>query len=335
MVSRNNTKDRTTERVQTIGSLMAMVKAYPRDLAVLTVSVVLAGLAIVALPAGTTPRMLLAAPLVLLWPGYALVSLLFPKATRATFQGLSDGLFKTALAFGTSLAVVPLTIVAVGAIVPLTVANILGSLLVLTLAITQVAAVRQIRYRSYDRGQTTTRQVESWVSARFAGRSGSAKLSVVLLTGALIVAMGTVGMALAHPPAGNDFTNFYLATEDDEGSLQTAGYPSNLTRGEPVPLVAVVANEEGVTQTYHLVVQLQQVEDGAVVRRTELARFANVTRVGEQWRNRHTIRPEWAGENLRLSYLLYSGSVPERPTRTNAYRHLHLWVDVENATDGA
>jgi len=34
------------------------------------------------------------------------------------------------------------------------------------------------------------------------------------------------------------------------------------------------------------------------------------------------------GENLRVQYLLYRGDPPAEPTQENAYRSLHLWVDV-------
>jgi hypothetical protein len=34
------------------------------------------------------------------------------------------------------------------------------------------------------------------------------------------------------------------------------------------------------------------------------------------------------GERLRLTYLLYRGAPPQTPTTDNAYRELHLWVNV-------
>jgi uncharacterized membrane protein len=37
---------------------------------------------------------------------------------------------------------------------------------------------------------------------------------------------------------------------------------------------------------------------------------------------------------LRLAYLLYKGEAPPEPTVENAYREVHLWVNVTEAPDG-
>lgn len=34
------------------------------------------------------------------------------------------------------------------------------------------------------------------------------------------------------------------------------------------------------------------------------------------------------GDELRLQYLLYRGSPPATSTQSNAYREVHLWVNV-------
>ena len=40
-----------------------------------------------------------------------------------------------------------------------------------------------------------------------------------------------------------------------------------------------------------------------------------------------------AGENLRLTFLLYRGQAPQDTTVENAYRELHLWVNVSAAPE--
>jgi uncharacterized membrane protein len=42
----------------------------------------------------------------------------------------------------------------------------------------------------------------------------------------------------------------------------------------------------------------------------------------------HSIAPTLTGQRLRLAYLLYRGQPPADPTVENAYREVHLWVNV-------
>lgn len=88
-------------------------------------------------------------------------------------------------------------------------------------------------------------------------------------------------------------------------------------------------------------VQLQEVEqvdnETNVLEREELDRFSSPEIANnETWQHTHNIQPTMIGEELRLRYLLYKGDPPRDPTRANAYRDLHLWIDVSesSATDG-
>jgi uncharacterized membrane protein len=85
--------------------------------------------------------------------------------------------------------------------------------------------------------------------------------------------------------------------------------------------------------TYTVVVQLQEVEvannSTTVLDRTELDRFETTVPHNETHHQRHTLRPTRSGENLRVQYLLYMGEPPDDPTGENAYRELHVWMDVE------
>jgi uncharacterized membrane protein len=85
------------------------------------------------------------------------------------------------------------------------------------------------------------------------------------------------------------------------------------------------------------VVQLQTVEqtgnETTVLSREELARFETTIEHNETHHERHTLAPTRTGENLRVKYLLYKNTTPETPTEANAYRDLHLWIDVGEQTD--
>ena len=78
-------------------------KSFPKDLAILILLTLLCMPFVLMPPLNETPiRILLGLPLVLFLPGYSLIAALFPRKADL------DGLERTALSFGLSIAVVPL-----------------------------------------------------------------------------------------------------------------------------------------------------------------------------------------------------------------------------------
>jgi uncharacterized membrane protein len=69
----------------------------------------------------------------------------------------------------------------------------------------------------------------------------------------------------------------------------------------------------------------------AVLEQAELQRFSQRVGANETWHRNHTVTPTLEGERLRLVYLLYMGAPPDTPTTENAYREVHLWVNVSGA----
>lgn len=59
---------------------------------------------------------------------------------------------------------------------------------------------------------------------------------------------------------------------------------------------------------------------------TEQTELADETSI---WAQELAVSDELTGDDLRLVFLLYDGPVPDTPTRENAYRSVHLWVDVQ------
>jgi uncharacterized membrane protein len=115
--------------------------------------------------------------------------------------------------------------------------------------------------------------------------------------------------------------------------LVAADYPQEFELGESKPVVVGIGNNEGEPVSHSVVVQLQETENGTnstqVVQRTELDRFSTPSIPDNgTWRRTHEIQPTTTGEELRVQYLLYRDGVPAEPTRENAYRRLHLWIDV-------
>jgi uncharacterized membrane protein len=301
--------------------------AYPPDLAALSLYAVFgAGLASI-LPAGSVLRFVVALPVLFLLPGYAVIAALYPASNEIRLGNMNETASRVAMGFGLSLAVVPAVMFVVGSVGSMGMVQVFGTLTLVTLIIAQLAAARWVqlrkerRYRSQMRA-TIRRGVGSVRSRGLVG-----KLTVVLLAVGVIASMGTIAFAMANPPSGNDFTQMYVGTENENGTVSTAAYPDQLDEAEP--LVVGVTNEEGETEDYTVVVQLQRVDQsGEVFTREQVGQFERTVPDGNTWQRPHRITTDISGDDLRLKYLLYSGDPPENPRAENAYHHLHLRIDV-------
>ncbi len=317
------------------------LRRVPADLAAV-VALTLLTVAVVFLPVvrETPLRVVLGLPFVLFVPGYALVAALFPeRGSESTEDDEVDGsgitgLERVALSFGVSIAVVPL----VGLVLNFTpfgirLVPIVVSLTALVLVLTAVAARRRLALPADERFSVPWRE---WLRAGrtelFEPETRTDGALNVLLVVSLVLAVSSVGYAVAVPKQGESFTEFYLLTENDEGELVADGYPTEFVAGESRSLVVGVGNQEHRQQAYTVVVELHEVavenNSTRVLDRERLQTFELQTEHNETWQRQHSVTPETTGERLRLTYMLYQGGPPATPTTENAYRELHLWVNV-------
>jgi uncharacterized membrane protein len=290
-------------------------------------------------------RVLLGALAVLFAPGYALVAALFPgKSTGIdVFRRLEGGvelesrtvtlLERLLLAVGVSVCLVPL--IGVGlhytswGIQPST---FLGTIGVMTTLLAVVAGIR--RYRVSPENRFNPRLVRAPLTAASHLKRGSAgsAMSVLLITG-LVIAGSGIGIAVLGADPGEQFTEFYLTTDDPEtGEAIADEYPDELTRGEAATVDLGITNREGETKEYTVVVLLQRFDEGGeLVGANGLDTFTVTVEDGETWEQSHTTRPEATGDNSRLTYLLYVEDPPaETPPRAdNAYRSVHIWIEID------
>lgn len=257
-----------------------------------------------------------------------------PGSTSGDRSGI-DGIERVALSFGLSIAIVPL----IGLILNFTpwgirLVPVVTAVAGFTLGSVAVAARRRWALPPDDRFGVPYRE---WLDAAEGelfdpdGRTDAA-LNVVLALSVLL-AVGSVGYAVAVPPQGEQFSEFYLLTETPEGELVADDYPETMAVDETAELIVGIGNNEYEPTAYHVVVQLQDVETEGnatvVTERTEIDRFSATVEHNATYQERHSLRPTRTGENLRVQYLLYRDAVPADPTGENAYRELHLWIDVE------
>jgi uncharacterized membrane protein len=338
------------------------VRELPADLAAVVVLTLATVFAVVTPGVSETPlRVVLGLPFVLFLPGYALIAALFPEAGVSPDEDVVhesdagdgdpaeeageregiDGIERVALSFGLSIAVVPL----VGLVLNFTpfgirLAPILASVSGLTLVLTAVAARRRRQLPEEERFRVPYRD---WLAAGraelFEPDSQVDAALNVLLALSVVLAAASVTYAVAVPKQGESFSELYLLTEQENGSLVADDYPTEFTAGESQPLVVGVGNHEHRSQSYTLVVEIQDVQiannSTTVLADRELRRLQTEVANGEDWRQRLDIAPTLTGERLRLAFMLYKGEAPAAPSAESAYREVHLWVNVSQSEQAA
>ncbi len=340
------------------------VRKLPADLAAVLILVAVTCATVLVPILNETPlRVLFGLVFVLFLPGYAFIAALFPEAgapptadesshrttseesstedregTGSTIQNRGiDGIERVALSFGLSIAIVPL----IGLILNFTpwgirLVPILVSVSAFTLVASLVAAQRRWSIPEDEQFHVPyQRWIESGREELLNPESQLDGVLNVLLVLSIVLAVASVGYAVMVPPSGEQFTEFYLLTEDDDGELVAANYPTAFQYGESQPVVVGIENHENEEITYTVVVQLQTVvlegNETTVEEREEIGRFTSPSMAdNESWHTTHDIEPTRTGTDLRVQYLLYRGEPPESPTVENSYRDVHLWIDVSD-----
>lgn len=329
------------------GRVAAAVPAVPLDLVAILVGVAAADAALLALPSPSMAvRAVAGTPLLFLFPGYAVVSSLFPRGRDGDVAGRTfDGVRRPipggrppstterlALGFGLSVAALPIVGIALGQTTGFGLRETIFALSAVVVVGSVVGAVRRLRVSTGERYRFPFR---TWLAAGWRGIAGAD--SVTLAAARLVVAvlavtsMAGLGYAVVAAGSGAGYTDLLLLTRSD-GEYVAGDYPRELRTGEPTSLTARIENQEGKPVEYTVVAQLQTVErsDGSVTvtERTEVARATRTLEDGDVWLYDHDISADDPGDDRRLTYLLYRGDPPAEPTVSSAYRDAHLWVDV-------
>ncbi|WP_435365828.1 DUF1616 domain-containing protein [Haloarchaeobius sp. DYHT-AS-18] len=325
------------------------VREMPADLAMVVLLTLATTLSVFLPVVKETPlRVVLGLPFVLFLPGYAFVAALFPEEGESPVEygdleddpsnhgsGI-DGIERVALSFGLSIALVPL----VGLVLNFTPfgireAPIVASLDLLVLGSVVVAANRR---RVLDPDERFQVPYQEWFGAArqemFEPTSRADAILNVVLVVSILIAMGSVAYAVAVPKSGEQFTEFYVLTEDEDGELVADGYPTEFVLGESKPIVVGMQNHEGETVRYSVVIEQQRVElvdngtNVTVLEETELERYSMQAEPNGTVMQNVSLEPTMTGERMRVVVLLYKDGVPAEPTVNNSYRELHLWINV-------
>jgi uncharacterized membrane protein len=326
-------------------SVLERIAELPVDVGATFLLAVAAGI-VYAVPSQFAPvlRTLVGLPVLLFAPGYTLLCVLYPESGEQTdgfnWQDVGtrwlDWPARLGLSLGGSVALVPIVALTTSmaglqpTAVPAVVAALVG-------AGSVVAAFRRVQV-------PPGRRLDIPVAAlrhRRASPGGTSRARLVvasLLTISVLAATATMGYALVVPSEGESYTEIYLATENGSDELVADSFPTTFD-GEPRELVVGVENHETDRTEYTVVVRLQRIEtdDGTkrVTAQEELDRFSLELAPSASWERTHAVAPNMTGEDLRLTYALYSGDPPADFAGTDPYRRAYVWVDVTTpVTDG-
>lgn len=322
------------------GSLTTNVKRLPGDVyAVAAYAVFAEPLVTGFMAVPQAVRVSTALPLVLFLPGYVVLSVLYPGTTPAVDETrwltlAGKGLRwpdRLVLSFGTSIAMIPLFgLLLSGLALGLTGASVGTTLVVFVLVGALAGGLRRLQLAPADRYSVPVGSLVHELDRALIGRDRlDSALNATLL---ILVLIGVVGMMVAFivPPAGESYTNFYLLSETEDGTLVASGFPEELVVGGQAEIVVGIDNHEADRTAYTVVAELQRVQivdnDVEVLERNRAGSFERVVPAGESVQVTTTIEPTIAGEDLRLVYYLYRGSTPDDPA--DAYRSVFIWLTI-------
>ncbi len=219
---------------------------------------------------------------------------------------------------------------------PIALTPVLATLGSITLFCTFIGAVRRSRVPNFDRFRVPLGPAWNEINGQW-NRSDYI-LNVVLVLSALLL-VGTLAFTLTAPAPDDQYTNFWVLTEDEDENLVAGNYTDALGDNADRELVVGVENNEAEDVLYVVVVQLQEVEwieeEKQIVDQQDIDQFEQhiESESEHRWQRTPEVTSEQADNSLRIQYLLYkieapyTDTVPDEPTTENADYDLHLWID--------
>lgn len=299
----------------------------------------------VALDATQIPpalRLVVVAPVLLFLPGYGLASVLFPGEPSARRSPLGrravevprlDLIERVAVSFGLSLALLPPLALAFGTVLGTLEGPVVTVAAALAIGTTLVGAVRRGALPDADR---FTVPLGEWIDGVRAGAvDGSTRTAAVnvALAASVLLAVGAAGVAFTAPQDAASYTEFAVGTDGDDGFV-AGNYPTDAAVGEPVTFRIQVENRERTAMTYRVVAQFERVDGGDITEVVRADAFDLTVEPGATTVRSHEVSPPVAGDDIRLTYLLYADDPPENPGRDSAYRSVHVWIAVDDDPSG-
>lgn len=298
----------------------------PSDLLAAAI-VALATLLFTLTPLSDLPvRIPLGLVMVLFVPGYTLIAALFPK--KADLEGIE----RTALAFGLSIAVVPLIGLGLN-YTPwgIRLTPVVVSLAIFTIAMAAAAYWRRMNLPAEERFSIHFREtINSWkteIQADEKSRLDKALTIILILT--IILSVAALVYVIVTPKQGEKFTEFYILGPGGKAY----DYPTSVQAGNKSAVIVGVVNHEYAMVNYTMSISLNNTPLNNTTSKDNFrddfsfihpVSSMNLTLVhNETWEKPVTYVLNHTGDSQKLEFLLY-----KEGNFTGPYRDLHLWVNV-------
>ncbi len=274
---------------------------FQNDLLLLSIVTVLLIPIIIFLPSSTL-RIVLGMPFLLLFPGYTLTAVLFPR------RNALDAIERAALSFGLSIVVVSL----IGLILNYTPWGIKLYPTLISLAILILVFVIAAWYRRQRLAEAERFTVSFHLNlAPWRGQCLVDRILSVILIATILGAAGTLGYVIAAPEIGEKFTEFYILGPEGKA----IDYPREMRVGaQERVFVGIISREhEKVSYSVEVIINgAKYSEIGPVVLEND-----------SKWEQEIDFILVQAGDNQKVEFLLY------KQKQSEVYRATHLWVNVK------
>ena len=299
------------------------IRETPYDL-ILCVALALILVALIVFFPDSLARQILGLIFILFLPGYAATSALFPENDQI------DGIERTALSFGLSIAIVPLIGLALnfttwGIRLDPILASVSGFILL-------ASAVGWYRRRRLPIDERFAIVID--LKMDFRGMPLVDKLLTIGIVVMLVASVVVLAWAIATPRTGETFTQLAIL---GPGGMAT-DYPRNLTTTQQGTVLMSVKSFEHQPMNYTCVIVLTTVEDGNF----------EIVEDSVDWDQSHALTPHAAiAQNFSLNHLDYYNQTfnftviatgvwklqfmlftEGQPISQDSYREVHLWLNV-------
>jgi uncharacterized membrane protein len=293
---------------------------------ILVVALTLLLIPVVILVPSNIPRIILGLPFILFFPGYSLVSVLFPS--RSSLSTVERVAYSLAL----SISIVALTGLLLNYIWSITLYPMLGSISFFILVCSAFAWHRRGKLPEEEKIYLRIRFNFNWTRMPAVDKVLGACLVVALL--------GAAGTSVyTYQKNQQGFTEFYILGIDGKA----ADYPSEFyVISDPFTIINVsyggfrisglenygevtlgIANQERELVAYTVEIRISGEPVNILHNGRSLPRLEGlVLEHGQKWEQPVGFAPTHIGDDQKVEFLLYREGQPE------IYQSLHLWVDV-------
>lgn len=293
-------------------------KKIPSDLLIVIGLVLLTDIFVLAPGINETIlRNVLGLPLVLFLPGYTLIAALFPAKSDL------DGIERTALSFGLSIAIVPL----IGLVLNYTpfgirLLPVLISLSIFIFIMCWLAYTRRASLPETEAFEISFSAAALSLKNEILEKSESKldrALTIILIL-SILMSVATLEYVILTPKEGEHFTEFYVLGPQGIADNYTTDY----TLGQSGTMIVGVVNHEYRPVNYTMQVKLEN----QLLPLPENLQHITLDH-NETWEETVTFTPPLVGQNMKLEFLLFNET-----DKTTPYRDLHLWINV-NETESS